>query len=178
MEKITIKDYNNGLEIKDSLHKVKAVNATGDEILVSPDVVTNSGGGCRLYLSKNHLIDNKWYRIASALNGANPNSVLLNVGNQYVNQASSAQLFYILADGYSDNQCVIQLANGGKCISKIRILYKRTSTEGPIIEVLARANKDNRYFFTYSCNLGFTFQEPVEVNDIPETGYNVKEFAF
>ena len=177
MEKITIKEYNNGLETKDSLSKVKAVNAAGNDILVSSGTVANSGG-CKKYLSNNRLGYNKWYRIASALNGANPNSVLLNVGNQYVNKTASAQLFYIFADGYSDNQCVIQLANGGKCISKIRILYKVSTTEGPIIEFLARADGDNSYFFAYSCNIGFDFQDPMEVDDTPETGYSVKEFAF
>ena len=177
MEKTTIKDYNNGLETKDSLSKVKAVDSSGNDILVNPKIIAQSGG-CRSYLSNNRLRYNKWYRIASAPNGVNPNSVLLNVGNQYVNKVASAQLFYIFADGYSGNQCVIQLANGGKCISKMRILYKKSTTEGPIIEVLTWADGDNSYFFAYSCNVGFKFQDPMEVNDTPETGYLVKEFAF
>ena len=172
MEKIKTKDYNNGLETKDSLSKVKAIDVAGNDILVSSGIVTNSGGGCRRYLSNNRLRYNKWYRIASAP------SVLLNIGNQYVNKAASAQLFYIFADGYSDNQCVIQLASGGKCISKMRILYKASTTEGPIIEVLARADGENSYFFAYSCGIGFTFQDPVEVNETPDSGYSVKEFAF
>ena len=82
------------------------------------------------------------------------------------------------ADGYSDNQCVIQLASGGKCISKMRILYKASTTEGPIIEVLTRADGENSYFFAYSCGIGFTFQDPVEVSETPDSGYSVKEFAF
>ena len=86
MEKTNTKDYNNSLGIKDSLSKVKAVDVAGNDILVSSGVVANSGGGCRRYLSNNRLGYNKWYRIASAPNGVNPNSVLLNVGNQYVNK--------------------------------------------------------------------------------------------
>ena len=178
MEKINTKFYNNSLEIKDRLCKVKAGGVGGNDILVSSGVVANSGGGCRRYSSNNRLGYNKWYRIASAPNGVNPNSVLLNVGNQYVNKVASAQLFYIFADGYSDNQCVIQLANGGKCVSKMRILYKRSTTEGPIIEVLIRADGDNSYFFAYSCGIGFTFQDPLEVSETPDSGYFVKEFAF
>ena len=178
MEKITTKEYNNGLGTKDSLSKVKAVDVSGNDILVSSSIVTNSGGGCRKYLSNNRLGYNKWHRIAFASNGVNPNSVLLNIGNQYVNKAASSQLFYIFADGYSNNQCITQLANAGKCISKIRILYKASTTEGPIIEVLTCADGNNSYFFACSCSIGFNFQDPMEVNDIPEAGYSVKEFIF
>lgn len=178
IEKIITKDYNNGLETKNSLSKVKAIDVAGNDILVSSDIVANSGGGCRKYLSKNRLEYKKWYRIASAPSGVNPNSVLLNIGNQYVNKAASAQLFYIFADGYSDNQCVIQLASGGKCVSKMRILYKASTTEGAIIEVLTCADGNNSYYFAYSCSIGFTFQDPVEVSETPESGYSVKEFVF
>lgn len=55
MEKIKTKDYNNGLETKDSLSKVKAIDVAGNDILVSSGIVTNSGGGCRRYLSNNRL---------------------------------------------------------------------------------------------------------------------------
>ena len=44
MEKIITKDYNNGLETKDSLSKVKAVDGAGNDILVNPGIVVQSGG--------------------------------------------------------------------------------------------------------------------------------------
>ena len=44
MEKTTIKDYNNGLETKDSLSKVKAVDVSGNDILVKPGIIAQAGG--------------------------------------------------------------------------------------------------------------------------------------
>lgn len=44
MEKTTIKDYNNGLETKDSLSKVKAVDVSGNDILVNPGIIAQAGG--------------------------------------------------------------------------------------------------------------------------------------
>ena len=96
-----------------------------------------------------------------------------------MNRASLSQLFYISAEGFGNNQVITQLAYGGdKCISKARILYKRSTTEGPIIEILVNASSENYYAFAYSNNLGFVFQEPVEVSETPEEGYSVKEFTF
>ena len=44
LKKVTTKEYNNDLEEKDSVHKVKAVDGSGNDILVSSAVVANSGG--------------------------------------------------------------------------------------------------------------------------------------
>ena len=44
IEKIIAKDYNNGLETKDSLSKVKAVDVAGNDIIVNPIIVAQSGG--------------------------------------------------------------------------------------------------------------------------------------
>lgn len=178
IEKVTTKDYNNALEEKDSLHKVKAIDGSGNDILVSPDIVAKSGG-CGKITTVGRLAWGRWYRIASSTSGANPNSLLLNVGNLYVNNAARSQLFYISAEGFENNQVITQLASGGgKCISKARILYKRSTTEGPIIEILVSALNANNYVFAYSNNIGFVFQEPVEVSETPESGYTVKEFIF
>lgn len=178
LKKVTTKEYNDGLETKDSLGKVKAVDVAGNDILVSSAVVVNNGG-CGKFTT-NKLGWGKWYRIASSKSGADPNSCLLNAGNQYVNRAPLSQLFYISAEGFDTNQGINQLAYGesGKCISKARILYKKSTTEGPIIEILVNAPGANNYFFAYSCNIGFVFQEPVEVSETPEEGYSVKEFSF
>ena len=177
LKKVTTKEYNNDLEEKDSVHKVKAVDGSGNDILVSSAVVANSGG-CGKFTTKNKLGWGKWYRIASSVSGANPNSCLLNVGNLYVNRAALSQLFYVAAEGFETNQIIVQLANSGKAISKARILYKRSTTEGPIIEILVNAPNENYYAFAYSNNIGFVFQEPVEVSETPEEGYSVKEFSF
>ena len=40
------------------------------------------------------------------------------------------------------------------------------------------APNENYYAFAYSNNIGFVFQEPVEVSETPEEGYSVKEFSF
>ena len=177
IETINTKDYNNDLETKDSLHKVKAVDGSGNDILVSPDIVAKSGG-CGILITKGLLSSGKWYRIASSKNGGYPNSLLLNVGNVYVNRAPLSQLFYISAEGFETNQIISLLAASGKTISKARILYKGSTTQGPIIEILANAPGKNNYAFAYSNNIGFVFQEPVEVSETPESGYSVKEFTF
>lgn len=178
LKKVTTKEYNNALEEKDSVHKVKAVDATGNDILVASRVVAFSGG-CGKITTVGRLAWGRWYRIASSKSGANPNSLLLNVGNLYVNSPAISQLFYISAEGFGNNQVITQLACGGdKCISKARILYKRSTTEGPIIEILVNAPNENYYAFAYSNNIGFVFQEPVEVSETPEEGYSVKEFSF
>ena len=44
LKKVTTKEYNNALEEKDSVHKVKAVDAAGNDILVASRVVAFSGG--------------------------------------------------------------------------------------------------------------------------------------
>lgn len=49
IEKIIAKDYNNGLETKDSLSKVKAVDVAGNDILVNPIIVAQSGGVWKIY---------------------------------------------------------------------------------------------------------------------------------
>lgn len=177
IETINTKDYNNDLGIKDSLNRVKAVDTAGNDILVNPGIVAQSGG-CGVLIT-GLLAWGKWYRIASSKNGAHPNSLLLNVGNIYVNNTPRSQLFYISAGGFGDSQVITQLASGDeKCISKARILYKKSTAEGPIIEILVNALNNNNYVFAYSNNVYFAFQEPVEVSETPESGYFVKEFTF
>lgn len=177
IEKIIAKDYNNDLETKDSLSKVKAVDVAGNDILVNPGIVAQSGG-CGRYTPDDRVSQNKWYRIALGRYGNVPHAVLLMVGNYYNNEAPNSQLLYIHADGYSDRQSIVQLANSGKVISKARILYKATTTDGPIVDVFIRTEKTNQLMLSYSCNINFTFQSPIEVSEEPDAGYSVKEFSF
>lgn len=177
MEKTTIKDYNNGLETKDSLSKVKAVDASGNDILVNPRIIAQAGG-CGRNVPNDRVSQNKWYRIALGRYGNVPHTVLLMIGNYYNSEAPNSQLLYIHADGYSDRQSIVQLANSGEVISKARILYKATTTDGPILDIFVRTAKSNQLMLTYSCNMNFTFQSPVEVSEEPDTGYLVKEFTF
>ena len=177
MEKIITKDYNNGLETKNSLSKVKAVDGAGNDILVNPGIVVQSGG-CGRNAPDDRVSQNKWYRIALGRYGNVPHAVLLMIGNYYNSETPNSQLLYIHADGYSDRQSIVQLANSGRVISKARILYKATTTDGPIVDIFIRTAKTNQLMLSYSCNINFTFQSPVEVSEEPDTGYSVKEFAF
>lgn len=177
MEKTTIKEYNNGLEIKDSLSKVKAVDVSGNDILVNPGIIAQAGG-CGRNTSNDRVSQDKWYRIAFGRYGNVPHAVLLMIGNYYNSEVPSSQLLYIHADGYSDRQSIVQLANSGRVISKARILYKASTDNGPIIDIFVRTAKTNQLMLSYSCNINFTFQSPVEVSEEPDTGYNVKEFTF
>lgn len=177
MEKTTIKDYNNGLETKDSLSKVKAVDGSGNDILVNPGIIAQAGG-CGRNAPNERVTQNKWYRIAFGRYGNIPHAVLLMIGNYYNSEVPSSQLLYIHADGYSDRQSIVPLANSGRVISKARILYKASTDNGPIIDIFVRTAKTNQIMFSHSCNINFTFQSPVEVPEEPDAGYLVKEFTF
>lgn len=177
MEKITIKDYNNGLGIKDSLSKVKAVDTSGNDTLVSPDIVVKSGG-CGML--RGPLEQNKWYRIAIGGFGNSASSAIINICKYYNNGSPTSQLFYVSADGYSNGQTIIQLAKGGisSSIAKARIIYQESTQVRVILDIYIASPKSNDFTISYSNNLGFSFQPPEEVSaDIPE-GYSVKEFAF
>ena len=179
IEKIIIKDYNNDLETKDSLNRVKAVDGSGNDILVSPGVVANSGG-CGVFVSENRLEQYKWYRMAIGNVGSVNSSVLINISKIYINGAPGSQLFYVSADGCSNNPTVIQIAQGGvKYIGKVRIIYKATSTDKVMLDFYVYAFGSNSFKLAYSNNVEFTFlKAPEEVSaDIPE-GYSVKEFTF
>ena len=177
MEKTTIKDYNNGLETKDSLSKVKAVDGSGNDILVNRPIVVQSGG-CGRYTPDERVSQSKWYRIALGRYGNVPHAVLLMVGNYYNSEVPSSQLLYIHADGYSDRQSIVQLANSGRVISKARILYQASTANGPMLDIFIRTAKTNQLTLSYSCNMNFTFQSPIEVPEEPDAGYSVKEFSF
>ena len=179
IEKINTKDYNNNLEIKDSLNKVKAIDDAGNDILVSPDIVANSGG-CGAFTSENRLEQGKWYRMAIGNVGSANSSVLINISKLYINGHPGSHLFYVSADGYSNNPTVIQIAQGGiKYIGKARIIYKSTSTDNVMLDFYAIAYGGSSFNLAYSNNIDFTFfKAPEEVStDIPK-GYSVKEFTF
>ena len=179
IEKIIIKDYNNDLETKDSLNRVKAVDGSGNDILVSPGVVTNSGG-CGVFASESRLEQDKWYRIAIGSFGNTASSAIINICKYYNNGTPTSQLFYVSADGYSDGQAVIQLAKGGisNSIAKARIIYQVSTQVRVMLDIYIASPKLNDFTISYSNNIGFSFQSPKEVSaDIPE-GYSVKEFTF
>lgn len=175
MEKINARDYNNSLETKDTLNQVKAVDAAGNDILVTAKTVT-ANGGCGNFVSDNALAQNKWYRIALSRTGGAMSTALLNVASRYHNRVPCSQLFYIASDGYSDYNTVIELGTADKCIGKIRILSRKSGTG--MLDVYVTAYKTNPIDFAYSCNIGFTFQAPVEVPEQPDEGYAVKVFTF
>ena len=176
IEKINTKDYNNGLVTEDSLNKVRAIDSSGNDILVSPDIVANSGG-CGIL--KGILEQNKWYRIAIGAFGSRISTAIINISKYYSNSIPGSQVFYVSADGYSNNPTVIQIARGGALIiGKARILYKESTTERIMLDVYVVSNSENLFFISYSNNINFSFQTHEEVSaDIPE-GYSVKEFTF
>lgn len=176
MEKIKTKDYNNQLESKESLSKVKAIDASGNDILVSAKTVASSGG-CGAFWT-DIFKENKWYRIAISRPGASMSTVLLNVGSRYYNQAPCSQLFYIASAAYSAQNNVIELGAADQCIGKIRLLYRSSEVNTGMLDVYVKARLLNAIDFAYSCNIGFTFQTPVEVPEEPDAGYSVKEFTF
>lgn len=177
MEKINTKDYNGVLETTEVFSKVKAVDTSGNDILVLPGFVA-AKGGCGKISSSKRLKSNTWYRIAVGERGNVCNSTLLMIGNEYNGDAPCSQLLCIFADGYSNNQSIIELANAGRVLNKARILYKSSATEGPVVEIFIGTTRDNMCFLAYSSNIKFTFQDPVEVSETPESGYSVKEFIF
>jgi hypothetical protein len=178
IEKIIIKDYNNDLETKDSLNRVKAVDAAGNDILVSPDVVANSGG-CGVFKSGNSLGEDKWYRIAIGETGSRISTAIINIGKIYNSNVPTSQLFYVSADGYSDGQTVVMLAsNKYKSIGKARIIYKGSQQDRVMLDIYVISKGNNNFYLSYCSNIGFVFQAYEEVSaDIPE-GYSVKEFTF
>ena len=178
IEKINTKDYNNGLVTEDSLNKVRAIDSSGNDILVSPGIVANSGG-CGVFASESRLEQDKWYRIAIGAFGSRISTAIINISKYYSNSIPGSQLFYVSADGYSNNPTVIQIARGGALIiGKARILYKESTTERIMLDVYVVSNSENLFFISYSNNINFSFQTHEEVSaDIPE-GYSVKEFTF
>ena len=176
MEKITIKEYNNDLKTKDSLSKIKAVDVAGNDILVSPGIIVQSGGCGTFHLI--NAIKGKWYRVALSRTCNTISSVLLNIGSVYKNNPPCSQLFYIASDGYSGAQNVVQLGAANKCINKVRLLFIGSTTQGGMLDIYISSNGSNDIDFAYSNNIGFTFQTPVEVPEEPDAGYKVKEFTF
>jgi len=164
-------ELNNGIAAK-----VRGIDANGNSIVTTPKEIAKSGG-CGTF-SMMEAFNGKWYRIAISRRCYMASSVLLNVGSRYTNNAPCSQLFYIALDGYSKLQNVVQLGTAGKCISKVRLLYKGSTTENGMIDIYISANGRNDIDFAYSNNIGFTFQKPIEVPEEPDAGYNVKEFTF
>ena len=164
-------ELNNGTAVK-----VRGIDANGNSIVTTPKEIAKSGGCGTLFLAE--AFNGKWYRIAISRRCYMASSVLLNVSSRYTNNAPCSQLFYISLDGYSKLQNAVQLGASGKCISKVRLLYKGSTTEIGMLDIYICTNGKNDIDFSYSNNIGFTFQAPAEVPEEPDAGYNVKEFTF
>ena len=147
--------------------QVRGIDANGNSIVTTPKEIAKSGG-CGTF-SMTGALNGKCYMASS---------VLLNVGSRYTNNAPCSQLFYIALDGYSKLQNVVQLGVSSKCINKVRLLYKSSTTENGMLDIYISANGKNDIDFAYSNNIGFTFQTPVEVSEKPDAEYYVKEFTF
>ena len=156
--------------------QVRGIDANGNSIVTTPKEIAKSGG-CGTF-SMTGALNGKWYRVAISRKCYMASSVLLNVGSRYTNNAPCSQLFYIALDGYSKLQNVVQLGVSSKCINKVRLLYKSSTTENGMLDIYISANGKNDIDFAYSNNIGFTFQTPVEVSEKPDAEYYVKEFTF
>lgn len=171
MEKIKENGLNNG-----TATKVRGIDADGNSVVTTPKEIAKSGGCGTSSIAIAGF--GKWYRIATSRLCNRASSVLLNAGSYYNNAAPCSQLFYIASDGYSGSQAVVQLGFSKKCIGKIRLLYVNSTEKGGMLDVYICANGINHIDFSYSSNIGFTFQTPVEVAAEPDAGYLVKEFTF
>lgn len=178
IEKINTRDYNNSLETKENLHKVKGVDTAGNDILVPTGVIAASGG-CGSFRSNGYLAQGKWYRLAVGGMSSSPNSVVINIAKSYNSVHPGSQLLYVYIDGYSEGSIVTQLARGGLLsISKARVLFQKSTTIPVMFDIYISSWGTNNFVFSYSNNINFTFQTPVEVLEQPDAGYSVKEFAF
>ena len=164
-------ELNNGTAVK-----VRGIDANGNSIVTIPKEIAKSGG-CSVSQIGDTL-NGKWYRIATSRQCNYASTVLLSVVSRYNNTRPCSQLFYIASDGYSNLQNVIQLGAAGKCIGKIRLLYKGSTTEGGMFDVYITSGGKNYIDIAYSNNIGFAFQTPVEAPEEPDNGYTVKEFTF
>ena len=164
-------ELNNGAAIK-----IRGIDANGNSIVTTPKEIAKSGGCGISYIGGAQ--NGKWYRIATSRQCNYASTVLLSVASRYNNTQPCSQVFYIASYGYSNLQNVIQLGVAGKCIGKIRLLYKVSTTEGGMIDVYISSGGTNHIDIAYSNNIGFTFQTPEVVPEELDTGYNVKEFIF
>lgn len=158
---------------------LRCIDSNGNSGKVIPENVLKEAGDPAGYL-QSKMTGGKWYRIAVS-KGANNTlaSALINIGNAYGTMPSASCLFYVAASGYRD-VVVTKLANSNYYIQKVRLLTKVSTTDKLMLDVFVRissGSNSNSCFISYSCNIGFKFQNPVEVADTQEEGYTVSEFS-
>lgn len=146
-----------------------AVNTTPAKIIET--------GGCGV-LNLGNLTGGKWYRIAVGDYGNRPSSALLNIGKAYSVSIPTHQLLYVSADAYNTGAVATNIANIRKGIGQLRVLYKNSSAVKVLLDIYISESGSNIFFLAYSNNLGFVFQQPVEVSGTPDVDYLVKEFSF
>ena len=165
-------------EITNPTH-IRCMDANGNSRTVTPENVLKAAGAPAGYLRK-VLNGGKWYRIAVSKEPNNTlASALVNIGNNYGTMPSSSCLFYVAAGGYRD-VVVTKLAGMDYYVSKVRLLTKRSTEDNLMLDIFVRStttNGGNVSHISYACNIGFNFQDPVEVSDSPEEGYTVSEFS-
>lgn len=157
---------------------IRCVDSAGNSKKVTPANVVKTAGNASGYI-EHSFTGGKWYRIAIGELNNNISSALINIGNRFGNITPQSQLFYVSMNGYS-NTIVTKLANQGFYASKIRLLTKKSTTEKCMMDIYIRTTTGtgtNTGYISYSCNIGFDFQSPVEVSETPDAGYEVSEFS-
>ena len=162
--------------------KLLGIDSSNNACVSTPAGILKAVGNTVGYLtdSTTTCYGDKWYRIASGVTIAQTNSALLNISHRFNNSPHEANLFFILACG-SGGKRAMRLDNDGTApfVKKIRIVYISTK-EPPLVDVMFNFPEGvrNTIYLSYACNIGFTFQMPVEVSETPDEGYLVKEFTF
>ena len=162
--------------------KLLGIDSSNNACVSIPAGILKAAGNTVGYLTDltSTCYGDKWYRIASGLTISQTNSVLLNISHRFNNLPHEANLFFILACG-SGGKRAMRLDNDGAppFVKKIRIVYNGTE-EPPLVDVMFNFGEGirNTMYLSYACNIGFTFQMPVEVPETPDEGYSVKEFTF
>lgn len=158
---------------------LRCTDSNGNSKIVTPENALKAAGAPAGYLRKS-LSGGQWYRIAVSKEPNNAiASALINIGNSYGTIASASCLFYVAASGYRD-VVVAKIANLEHYVSKVRLLTKVSTTAKLMLDILVRntsGSNSNFAHISYSCNIGFNFQDPEEVADTPEEGYTVSEFS-
>ncbi len=156
-------DYVRGLKGKDS-------------VLIAPGNLPHPNTGGQVVTGP--ILRNKWHRIAIGAPGAAPSSGLFNMANFYNQTKPRSVLFYAFTEGYDNGLSIILLGSSpNKSISKARVLSARSTTQKSYLDVYTDIVGDNDFIISAACLIGFSLQEPEEVDEAIPEGYSVKEFT-
>lgn len=160
----------------DSVDYVRGLKGK-DSVLIAPGKLPhpNTGGGYII----GPIYGGKWYRIAIGVVDAKPSSGIFNVVNNYNNTPSKSILFYAFAEGYDKGAYIVELGSSPKkSIYKARILYVRSAGKKIYLDVYTNIPGEyNDFIISAACLIGFSLQEPEEVDEAIPEGYSVKEFT-